>query len=357
MTKIYWFLGHEQFQPEVLVEQAQVAEAAGFDGVMVSEHFHPWVEAGSGSGFAFATLGAIAQATERLGLMTAVTTPLFRYHPAVVAQAAATIDRLSGGRFELGVGTGEHLNEGPLGYKFPGYKERSARMREALEIMRRLLDGEKLDFAGEFYTTRAAKLYSPPLHRVPVWLAAGGAKSAALAGELADGLMVSAKDTAATAEVIAAARSAAGERPAVAEKPAVGTDGPGAATGRVGSAGAARLSVAANHWAVVAADDEEAWRALGPWRGLRAPSRSTATDPAQLQAEADGLPRSEVLSRYSVVRSAAELVPVYAPLITELGADIVGIQATAVDQEALIRAVGAEVVPALRRLSGAAGAA
>jgi coenzyme F420-dependent glucose-6-phosphate dehydrogenase len=358
MKKIYWFLGHEQFQPEVLVKHAQVAEAAGFDGVMVSEHFHPWVEAGSGSGFAFATLGAIAQATERLGLMTAVTTPLFRYHPAVVAQAAATIDRLSNGRFGLGVGTGEHLNEGPLGYDFPGYKERSARMREALEIMRRLLDGEKLDFAGEFYSTRAAKLYSPPLHRVPIWLAAGGAKSAALAGELADGLMVSAKDTAATAEVIAAARSAAGERSAARGRleatgePAAGAGArPGAATGRVGSTVGARLSVAANHWAVVAADDEAAWRALGPWRGLRAPSRGTAADPAQLQAEADGLPRAKVLAQYSVVRSVAELVPVYAPLVTELGADIVGIQATALDQEALIEAVGAEVVPALRRLS------
>src|SRR6266403_4295275 len=106
MAKIYWFLGHEQFQPEVLVRHAQIAEEAGFDGVMVSEHFHPWVEDNSASGFAFATLGAIAQATKRVELMTAVTTPLFRYHPAVVAQAAATIDRLSGGRLALGIGTG-----------------------------------------------------------------------------------------------------------------------------------------------------------------------------------------------------------------------------------------------------------
>jgi coenzyme F420-dependent glucose-6-phosphate dehydrogenase len=324
MAKIYWFLGHEQFQPEVLVRHAVLAEEAGFDGVMVSEHFHPWVADGGGSGFAFATLGAIAQVTKRVELMTAVTTPLFRYHPAVVAQAAATIDRLSGGRFSLGVGTGENLNEAPLGYKFPGYAERAARMREALQIMRRLLDGEKVDFEGEFYTTRAAKLYSPPVSRVPIVVAAGGAKSAAMAGERAEGVMVSVKDVAkAAAEVVGPARAAAGDK---------------------------TLSVAANRWAVVAADDEAAWQALGPWRGLRAPSRATATDPAQLQAEADGLPRADILAQYTVVREARDLVPVYAPLVAELGADIIGIQATAVDQEALIRAVGAEVVPALRKL-------
>jgi coenzyme F420-dependent glucose-6-phosphate dehydrogenase len=328
MAKIYWFLGHEQFQPEVLVRHAVLAEAAGFDGVMVSEHFHPWVEDGSASGFAFATLGAIAQATSRVELMTAVTTPLFRYHPAVVAQAAATIDRLSGGRFALGVGTGENLNEAPLGLEFPGYSERSGRMREALQIMRRLLDGEKLTFAGEFYTTRAAKLYSPPVGRVPVFLAAGGPKSAAVAGELADGLMVSAKDAAkAAAGVVRPARAAAERR--------------GNAQG---------FGVAANHWTVLAADDDAAWQALGPWRGLRAPSRSTATDPARLQAEADELSRPEILAQYTVVRKPEEFEPVYAPLITELGADIVGIQATAVDQEALIRDIGERVVPELKRL-------
>jgi coenzyme F420-dependent glucose-6-phosphate dehydrogenase len=333
MAKIYWFLGHEQFQPEVLVRQAVLAEEAGFDGLMVSEHFHPWVEHGGASGFAFATLAAIAQATRRVQLMTAVTTPLFRYHPAVVAQAAATVDRLSGGRFSLGVGTGENLNEAPLGYEFPAYAERAGRMREALRIMRRLLDGEKLTFDGEFYKTRAAKLYSPPVGRVPVVMAAGGAKSAGLAGELADGVMVSVKDVGEAAEtVVGPARAAE----------AVG--------GRTSTRERFPFSVAANHWSVVAADDEAAWRALGPWRGLRAPSRGTATDPAQLEAEADQLPRTEILGRYTVVREAAELVPVYAPLVTGLGADIVGIQATAVDQDALIRAVGREVVPQLREL-------
>jgi coenzyme F420-dependent glucose-6-phosphate dehydrogenase len=317
MAQIYWFLGHEQFQPEVLVEHARLAEAAGFDGVMVSEHFHPWVEEGSGAGFAFSTLGAIAQATKRLKLLTAVTTPLFRYHPAVVAQAAATIDRLSGGRFELGVGTGENINEGPLGYIFPGYAERAGRMTEALQIMRRLLDGEKLDYAGQYYQTHAAKLYSPPLHRIPIYLAAGGPKSAALAGEHADGVIASVKDPAET-------------RTKVIDPAGGGT-------------------VVATRWTVLASSDDEAWQALGPWRGLRAPSRATATDPAILQREADELPREDILGRYSRAKTVADFYQLYRPLITEVGAEIVGIQATALDQEKLIRSVGADIVSRLKK--------
>ena len=168
MTTFAYFCGHEQFQPEELVRHAVLAEEAGFDMVEVSEHFHPWVDDLGASGFAFATIAAMAQATERIQFVTGVTTPLFRFHPAVVAQAAATLDRLSGGRFNLGVGTGENLNEGPLGYTFPKYAERAARMSEALDIMNALLSGEKLTFDGEFYTTDRAKLYSPPLHPVPI---------------------------------------------------------------------------------------------------------------------------------------------------------------------------------------------
>ena len=167
MTAFYYFCGHEQWQPETLVEHAVAAEAAGFDGLLVSEHFHPWVDDAGASGYAFATLGAIARATSRVRLATGVTTPLFRYHPAVVAQAAATLDRLSGGRFDLGVGTGENINEGPLGLPFPGYGERARRLAEALEIMRRLLDGEKVTFEGRYYRTDRARLYSPPLGQGP----------------------------------------------------------------------------------------------------------------------------------------------------------------------------------------------
>jgi coenzyme F420-dependent glucose-6-phosphate dehydrogenase len=325
MTKFAYFCGHEQWQPEDLVQHAILAERSGFDMVVVSEHFHPWVDDESASGFAFSTIGAMAASTETIEFTTGVTTPLFRYHPAVVAQAAATLDRLSDGRFTLGVGTGENINEGPLGYDFPNYAERNARMTESLEIMRRLLDGEKLTHKGEFYETDRAKLYSPPFGPVPILLAAGGPKSATLAGEKAQGVITSVKDPAETMErVIEPLQRAAAE------------------------AGRPHPTVLATRWSIFAGDDEDAWKALYPWRGLRAPGRLEAVDPQDLRERADELPREEVLGRYSLVHSVDEVVDIYRPLVDDLGADIVTFQMAALDQPALIELLGAEVLPRLR---------
>jgi coenzyme F420-dependent glucose-6-phosphate dehydrogenase len=326
MTEFAYFCGHEQWQPEELVEHAILAERAGFDMVVVSEHFHPWVDDESAAGFAFSTIGAMAQATERITFTTGVTTPLFRFHPGVVAQAAATLDRLSSGRFRLGVGLGENINEGPLGYDFPAYGERNARMTEALEIMRRLLDGEKLTYDGEYYRTDRACLYSPPLtDRLPIYMAAGGPKSAALAGELADGVITSVKDPAETRErVTVPLREAAT------------------------AAGKPDPTVLATRWSIWAEDDDEAWKALYSWRGLRAPGRLEAVDPQELREKADRLPREEVLGRYSQVSTPEEVVDTYAPLITDLGAEIVTFQMASLDQPALIEMLGREVLPSLR---------
>ena len=327
MTRFAYFCGHEQFQPEELVRHAVLAEEAGFDMVEVSEHFHPWVDDLGASGFAYSTIAAMAQATERIEFVTGVTTPLFRFHPAVVAQAAATLDRLSGGRFNLGVGTGENLNEGPLGYEFPRYAERAARMSEALDIMDALLSGEKLSFDGEFYTTDRAKLYSPPMHRVPILMAAGGPKSATLAGTKADGVITSVREPATTIErVIDPVRSAA------------------AAAGRPSP------TVLASRWSIRAQNEDQAWTALGAWRGLRAPGRLEAVDPQDLRERADAMPRQEILGMYSLVDSAADYIEVYSPLIEDVGADIVAIQTTSLDQPATIAMVGEEVLPALRKL-------
>lgn len=325
MPRFAYFCGHEQWHPEELVEQAVHAEEAGFDAVVVSEHFHPWVDDVSAAGFAFSTIGAMAQATERVQLITGVTTPLFRFHPGVVAQAAATLDRLSGGRFVLGVGTGENINEGPLGYEFPAYAERNARMSEALEIMRRLLDGEKLTYEGTYYRTDRAKLYSPPISPVPLLLAAGGPKSATLAGESAQGVITSVKDPAETVEkVIDPLKSAAKDH----RRP--------------------DPIVLATRWSIYAADDEEAWEAIFPWRGLRAPGRLEAVDPADLREMADAMPREEILDRYTRVRSADEILEAYLPLVQDLDADVVTFQMAALDQQTLIEMLGRKVLPALR---------
>lgn len=329
VTQFAYFCGHEQWQPEVLVNHAVRAERAGFDYLVVSEHFHPWVDDTSASGYAYSTIGAMAQATEKVKLATGVTTPLFRYHPAVVAQAAATLDRLSQGRFHLGVGTGENLNEGPLGYPFPKYAERAARMREALQIMRRMLDGEKLDFSGEYYTTVSAKLYSPPISAVPIWLAAGGPKSAALAAELADGIITSVKDPAVTRERVIA--------PAAAAAQAAGLEPP---------------PLMASRWTLRADNDQEAWESLSAWRGLRAPGRLEARDPAVLRERADSMDRNEILDKYTIVSTPDDYVAAYSPLVEAIRADVVTIQTTSLDQEATIDMLGAEVLPALRRLVG-----
>lgn len=329
MPKFAYFCGHEQWQPEELVRHAALAEEAGFDMVVVSEHFHPWVDDRSAAGFAFATIGAMAQATSRLEFATGVTTPLWRFHPGVVAQAAATLDRLSGGRFTLGVGTGENINEGPLGYHFPGYAERAARMTEALEIMRALLDGEKLTYRGDYYTTDRAKLYSPPLGRVPIWLAAGGPKSAALAAHKADGIITSVKVPAETIErVVEPARVAAEE---------VGRPAP---------------RILATRWSIKADNEDEAWEALLSWRGLRAPGRLEAVDPQTLRERADQLPRDEVLGRYTLVSTPEDIVDTYRPLVTDMDADVVTLQMASLDQEALIGMLGSDVLPKLRALGG-----
>lgn len=327
MTRFAYFAGHEQFQPEVLVEHAVLAETAGFDMILVSEHFHPWVDDVGASGFAFATIAAMAQATSTIEFTTGVTTPLWRYHPAVVAQAAATLDRISSGRFNLGVGTGENLNEGPLGYHFPKYAERASRMGEALDIMRALLDGEKLTYEGKWYRTDRAKLYSPPVHDLPIFMAAGGPKSATLAARKAEGVITSVKDPAVTFErVIDPARASAAE------------------------SGRPTPTILATRWSIRARNPDEAWQTLGAWRGLRAPGRLEAVDPMELRKRADEMDRDEILALYSTVGSAEDYISVYAPLISDIHADIVTIQTTSIDQPDTIRMLGAEVLPALRKL-------
>ena len=325
MTKFAYFCGHEQWHPEELVEHAVLAEEVGFDAVVVSEHFHPWVDDVSASGFAFSTIGAMAAATDHIEFITGVTTPLFRYHPGVVAQAAATLDRLSNGRFTLGVGTGENINEGPLGYDFPAYAERNARMTESLEIMRRLLDGEKLTYDGTYYQTDRAKLYSPPIGLVPILMAAGGPKSATLAGEMAQGVITSVKDPAETIEKVVDPVNRAAR--------AKGRPDP---------------IILATLWSIFAGNDEEAWEAIYSWRGLRAPGRLEAVDPAELREKADELPRDEILGRYPQVHSAEQILETYRPLAEELDADIVTFQMASLDQPTLIRLLGTEVLPALR---------
>jgi G6PDH family F420-dependent oxidoreductase len=320
MAKIYWFLGDEHFQPEELLKQAELLEDCGFDGVMVSEHLQPWVADQGAAGFTFATLGAMAAKTSRINLMTGVTTPLFRFHPAVVAQAAATIDRISGGRFELGIGTGEFINEGALSKAFPSYQERSERIMEAINIISSLFQGTKLNYDGQYYQVNNLKLYSPPLNYIPILMAVGGPKSAQIAKSSCDGIITSVKNIQGTKDFLQLQDSPQNFR------------------------------LVASSWSIYAEDNLQAWEALGPWRGLRAPSRALSSDPQVLQDEADQLDPEEILSKYQIVHSMSDYYDVYSPLITELKAETVVIQTTSLNQNNTIKLFGEKVLPRLKIL-------
>jgi coenzyme F420-dependent glucose-6-phosphate dehydrogenase len=202
----YWIqLATEQFPPSSLVRQAVEVERAGFDALNVSDHLQPWWEPGE-SGHAWALLGAIGQATSKVGVGTGVTAPVFRHHPVTTAQFAATMEELCPGRAYLGLGSGEALNESPCGMDWPPVEEQVDRLEEALEIITRLLDGERLDHEGRFFRTKAAYLHTRGERRPPLYVSAFGPRAARVAGRLGDGLWTLA-DPETAPEVIDAYRS------------------------------------------------------------------------------------------------------------------------------------------------------
>src|SRR3954471_13258576 len=184
----YW-LSSEEHGPRALVDHAAQAEEAGFRSAMISDHFHPWVRAQGQSPFVWGVLGGIAHATSALRVGTGVTAPIIRMHPSIVAHAAATASAMLEGRFFLGLGTGERLSEHVVGERWPGATERRAMLEEAVGVIRELLGGDNVNHRGEFSRVENAQLFTRPTVAPPIHLAASGAKSAALAGRIAGGMM------------------------------------------------------------------------------------------------------------------------------------------------------------------------
>jgi len=179
----------EQFPPRRLLDLAVAAEDAGFESVWTSDHFQPWRHTDGHAPNALVWLGAAAQATRRVTLGTSVLTPSFRYNPAVVAQAFATLGCLAPGRVILGVGTGESMNEIPVGVDWPEQSERFARLKESVTLIQQLFREEFVTFEGEFFRTRDATIYDRPEQPVPIYIAASGPAAARLAGRIGDGLI------------------------------------------------------------------------------------------------------------------------------------------------------------------------
>jgi coenzyme F420-dependent glucose-6-phosphate dehydrogenase len=188
MLRLGWKAGTEQYRPEQLLEYAEHAEEAGFDSIEASDHFHPWSEQGQAC-FVWTWLGAVAARTKKIALGTGVTCPTLRYHPSVIAQAAATLACLAPDRVFLGVGTGEALNEYSATGDWPNYQARQARMAEAVGLMRALWTGEKVNHTGEYYKTRQAKLYTRPEKTIPIYISAMVPNSAHFAGKYGDALI------------------------------------------------------------------------------------------------------------------------------------------------------------------------
>src|ERR671923_2294228 len=189
MVELGYALSSEEHTPNDLVRYAQRAEEVGFAFALISDHYHPWLDQQGQSPFVWSVIGAIAHATQRLRLGTGVTCPSMRLHPAIVAQAAATVGAMMPGRFFLGVGTGERLNEHVTGEKWPTPGERLEMLEEAVEVMRRLFTGDEVTYRGRYYTVEHALLFTRPEEPVPVYVAAKGEQAAALAGRIGDGLV------------------------------------------------------------------------------------------------------------------------------------------------------------------------
>jgi coenzyme F420-dependent glucose-6-phosphate dehydrogenase len=322
----------EQFGPQELLEFGVHAERCGFDSVLVSDHFQPWRHTGGHAPFSFAWLAALGARTERVLLGTSVLTPTFRYHPAVVAQAMGTLGCLFPGRVLLGVGTGESLNEvPPLGIAWPEFKERFARLREAIQLMRRLWSEERVSFDGTFYKTRNATVYDTPAGGVPLYVAAGGPQMARYAGRVADGLIcTSGKGEALYREQLLPAFAdgarQAGRDPASLDK-------------------LIEVKVSFDTDRQRALEDTRHWGALA----LSAEEKTGVEDPLEMERLADALPTERTASRWIVSTDPQEHVE-RIRFYTDLGFTHLVFHAPGPDQRRFLDLYAEHILPRLRTL-------
>ena len=321
---VYYVLASEQFPVAELVEFGHAAELAGFQGVWSSNHFQPWQANEGHSGSALVTLAALTQRTSRITLGTGVTCPIFRYRPAVVAQAWASLSYLAPGRIFLGVGSGEKINEGAAGGGWGPYEERSSRLIEAVKIIRALWTGEHVRIQGQFWDVDG-RLYDPPVAPIPLYVAAGGPKSARLAGLCGDGLVTGAKTLKDNPELKAAWEEGV----------------------REGGGDPAGLPVVVEHWAMVGGE-EEAREAANKWRFAPRAWESGYFDnvsPVDIQARAEREVSLERVLRDWTVSRDPEVHKDAIREFGDLGATHVVVHVASPDQLQVIDYFGREVLP------------
>lgn len=272
-------LSHEQFRTDRLVAQAQAAEEAGFHHVWASDHIQPWQDNQGHSMFPWLTLALVGSATSRISFGTGVTCPTYRYHPATVAHAFASLAILNPGRVFLGVGTGERLNEQATTNAYGDYTERHDRLVEAIDLIRRLWSGSRISFSGRYFQTNSLKLYDVPATPPPIFVAAGGPKSAKLAGQYGDGWITQAHD--------------------VTDPKLLAAFGSGA---RAAGRDVATLGKRAELFAVVGGNAEAA-RAATLWRFTA--GAVDQPNPVEIQRAAESNPVDKVLAGWTVGTDAA----------------------------------------------------
>ena len=329
MVRFGYKASAEQFAPRELLDYAVQAEAQGFDSVFVSDHLQPWRHDGGHAPAALPWLGALAARTERIVLGTSVLTPTFRYHPAVVAQAFATLGCLAPGRVILGVGSGESLNEVPLGTVWPDGKERFARLKEAVTLIKQLWAGERVTFEGQFYRTELATIYDRPEQPVPLYIGASGPSATRMAGRLADGFITtSGKGHGLYTDTLL---------PAVRE----GAEKAGRAVGDLDLMIEVKVSFDPDHERALA--DTRYWGALA----LSPEEKTGVEDPMQMQLLADDLPVERTASRWIVSADPDEHAARVGEYL-DMGFNHLVFHAPGPDQQAFLRRYGDQILPRLR---------
>jgi coenzyme F420-dependent glucose-6-phosphate dehydrogenase len=330
--KIGYKASAEQFGPRELVEFAVLAEQVGLDSVVVSDHFLPWRHVGGHAPFALAWMAAVGERTSRVQIGTSVLTPTFRYNPAVVAQAFATMALLYEGRVMLGVGTGEALNEIAVsGREWPEFKERFARLREAVRLIRQLWAGAEGDFDGDYYRLVNARIYDRPERPVPVYVAAGGPAVAKYAGRVADGFICTSGKgmdlyTERLLPAVAEGARAAGRDPAAIDK-------------------TIEIKLSYDRDGAAALENTRFWGPLS----LTAEQKHSISSAEEMEQLADALPIEQVAKRWIVASDPAEAVAQIEPYL-DAGLNHLVFHGPGHDQRRFLTQLAEDVVPLLRDL-------
>lgn len=330
MLKLGYKASAEQFGPNELIDFSVYAEQAGFDSVFISDHFQPWKHTNGHAPFSFAWMGALGARTSRIAIGTSVMTPTFRYHPSIVAHCFGTLGVMFPGRIILGIGTGESLNEVPAtGMHWPEMKERFARLRESVTLIRKLWSEDRVTFEGEFYKTESATIYDKPKEMVPIYIAGAGPMIAKYAGRNADGFIcTSGKKWDLYTETLL---PNVAEGLKLAGRPDDGID-------RM-----IEMKVSFDHDHARALEDTRHWAALA----LSPEEKMSVEDPLEMEKLADALPIERAASRWIVSTDPDEHVERIRPYL-EMGFNHLVFHAPGEDQKRFLKLYSEEVLPRLR---------